>query len=168
MPQWVAVMPPVVMTQRPVPGPANVQTGSVVQAREQKPVASAGTARRHSQPVAHGLAVVQVWPRPQPPSGAPEQSPAVQTSVCVQPSPSLHTVPFGAVGFEQPLPGLHVPATWHWSLAVQTTAEPPPQAPLVQRSADVHTLPSSQGVPLARFGFVQFPVVVLQTPAVWH
>jgi hypothetical protein len=35
-------------------------------------------------------------------------------SVCVHAFASLHTVPFGAFGFEQvPFAGLHVPATWH-------------------------------------------------------
>jgi hypothetical protein len=43
---------------------------------------------------------------------APVQMPAWQVSDCVQESPSVHDVPFGALGFEQvPVAGLHVPAT---------------------------------------------------------
>src|SRR5437667_184843 len=44
----------------------------------------------------------------------PVQTPVWQVSVCVQALPSLHAVPFGAIGFEQvPVAGSHVPATWH-------------------------------------------------------
>ena len=121
MPQWSAAMPVVAITQRPVPGPANVQVESRAHAREQKPVASVGTALRQSQPLAHGTVAVHVWPSPQPAMPEPEQSPAVQTSLEVQPSPSLQSVLSGAAGFEQPEAGLHVPATWHWSEAVQVT-----------------------------------------------
>jgi hypothetical protein len=43
---------------------------------------------------------------------APVQVPAWQVSLCVQASPSVQLVPFGALGFEQePVAGLHVPAT---------------------------------------------------------
>jgi len=43
-------------------------------------------------------------------------------SVCVQAFPSLQVVPSGLFGFEQtPVAWSHVPATWHWSLAVQVT-----------------------------------------------
>jgi hypothetical protein len=45
---------------------------------------------------------------------APVQVPAWHVSVCVHALPSLHDVPLAATGFEQtPVPGLHVPATWH-------------------------------------------------------
>jgi hypothetical protein len=48
----------------------------------------------------------------------------------VQAFPSLHDVPFGAAGFEQsPVAGLHVPATWHASLAVHVTGFDPTHAP---------------------------------------
>ena len=40
----------------------------------------------------------------------------------------------------------------------------PVQAPLVQRSAVVHTLPSSHAVPLGRFEYAQAPVAVLHVP----
>src|SRR2546421_257729 len=54
-----------------------------------------------------------------------------------------HVVPSGAAGFEQaPVPGLHVPATWHWSLAVQVTGLLPVHVPLWQVSVWVHALPS--------------------------
>jgi hypothetical protein len=44
----------------------------------------------------------------------PKQLPAAQASLTVHALPSLQVVPSGAVGFEQlPVPGLHVPATWH-------------------------------------------------------
>jgi hypothetical protein len=44
----------------------------------------------------------------------PVQTPDRHVSVCVQPFPSLHPVPSGAVGFEQvPVAELHVPAAWH-------------------------------------------------------
>ena len=53
------------------------------------------------------------------------QVPDWQVSVCVQALPSLQAVPFAAGGFEQrPVPVSHVPATWHWSDAVQTTGAP--------------------------------------------
>src|SRR5439155_1490026 len=55
-------------------------------------------------------------------TGAPPHLPAVQTSFCVHASPSLHAAPSALTGFEQrPVTGLHVPATWHWSDAVQVT-----------------------------------------------
>jgi hypothetical protein len=64
---------------------------------------------------------------------APLQTPAWQVSVWVQELPSLHAVPFAAVGFVQaPVLGLHVPATWHWSCAVQVTGFEPVQAPFWQ------------------------------------
>ena len=47
----------------------------------------------------------------------------------MQALPSLHVVPFAAVGFEHvPVDGLHVPTVWHWSV-VQVTAVPPVQVP---------------------------------------
>ena len=60
----------------------------------------------------------------------PVHVPPWQLSVCVQALPSLHVVPFAAVGFEHaPVLVLHVPATWHWSLAVQVTGFDPVQVP---------------------------------------
>ena len=60
----------------------------------------------------------------------PAQTPPAQASPTVQPLPSLHSVPFAAAGLEQvPVAGAHVPATWHWSLAVHTTGLEPRHVP---------------------------------------
>ena len=99
----------------------------------------------------------------------PVQAPAWQASPVVQALLSLQVVPFGAVGFEQvPSAGLQVPATWHWSDAVQTFAVPPMQAPAWQVSPVVHALPSLQVVPFGAFGFEQVPLAGSQVPATWH
>jgi hypothetical protein len=61
----------------------------------------------------------------------PVHVPALHVSVCVHALPSLQAVPSAMFGFEQvPVDELHVPATWHWSLAVQATGFPPVQVPL--------------------------------------
>jgi hypothetical protein len=61
---------------------------------------------------------------------APTHVPAWHVSVRVHAFPSLHVVPFAAVGFEQaPVVVLHVPATWHWSDAAHVTGFEPTQAP---------------------------------------
>jgi len=50
--------------------------------------------------------------------------------VPVHASLSLHEVPFVLGRFEQtPVEGLHVPAMWHWSDAVQVTGLAPTHAP---------------------------------------
>jgi hypothetical protein len=60
----------------------------------------------------------------------PVQTPAWQVSVRVQALLSLHAVPLGLLGFEQvPVVVLHVPTSWHGSLAVQTTGLAPVQTP---------------------------------------
>lgn len=98
-----------------------------------------------------------------------KQAPATQTSASVQRLPSLHAVPSGFAGFEHaPVKGLHVPATWHGSLAVQVTGLPPKQVPASQKSPCVHALPSLHGVPFGAGGFEQSPVTGLQIPATWH
>jgi hypothetical protein len=64
--------------------------------------------------------VLQV-PRPWQATGAgqttgfdPVHTPLWQVSVCVQAFPSTHVVLLGFAGFEHtPVPGLHVPASWH-------------------------------------------------------
>ena len=72
----------------------------------------------------------------------PVQVPPWQVSIRVQPSPSLHDVPFAAFGFEHmPVAGLHAPATWHWSSGMHTTAEPA-QTPAVHTSLMVHAIAS--------------------------
>ena len=83
--------------------------------------------------------------------------------------PSLQLVPFVATGFEQaPVVELHVPAVWHWSLAVHVTGFDPVHVPFWHESLCVHALPSLQLVPLVATGFEHAPVVVLHVPAVWH
>ena len=74
------------------------------------------------------------------------QLPAWQASVWVQALPSLQAAPSAAAGFVQvPVDGTHVPATWHWSDAVQTTGVPARQTPPLHVSPSVHPLPSSHG-----------------------
>jgi hypothetical protein len=61
---------------------------------------------------------------------APVHAPAWHVSVCVHALPSLQVVPFAAAGLEHcPVAALHVPATWHWSEAVQVTGLLPVHAP---------------------------------------
>src|SRR5208283_714845 len=85
----------------------------------------------------------------------PVQTPLMHASLRVQGLPSLQVVPSGAAGLEHvPLPGSHVPATWHWSLAVHAIGFEPVQVPLTQESLRVHALPSLQLVPSAAVGFV--------------
>ena len=87
-------------------------------------------------------------------------------SVCVQAFPSLHAAPFATVGFvHTPVPGLQVPAVWHWSSAAQITGLAPVHAPAWQVSDCVHALPSSQAVPFASVVWTQ-PVAGLQLSAV--
>jgi hypothetical protein len=97
------------------------------------------------------------------------QLPDWQVSPSVQALPSLQPDPSALGGSEHsPVPALHVPASWHWSLAVQTTAVPAWQLPDWQLSPSVQALPSVQPVPFVAFGFVQTPVPMLQVPATWH
>jgi len=61
----------------------------------------------------------------------PVHVPLWHESLCVQALPSLHLVPFVAAGFEQePDVGSHVPAAWHWSLAVHVTGFEPVHVPV--------------------------------------
>jgi hypothetical protein len=60
----------------------------------------------------------------------PAHVPAWQVSVCVQGLPSLQIVPSNASGFEHaPVTVSHVPAAWHWSLAMHITGLLPAQTP---------------------------------------
>src|SRR6478736_3604749 len=94
--------------------------------------------------VKQGSVVVQVSGLP------PPQVPDVQVWIPLQRLSSSHTVPSGASGFEQmPVSGLHVPATWQPSSAVQTVAVPPWQTPAWQVVPVVQALVSSQAVPFA-------------------
>ena len=80
---------------------------------------------------------------------------------------SLQVVPFGAAGFEQtPVVGLQVPATWHWSEAVQVTGVPGAQEPFWQVSAPLQRLPSEQLVPFAAGACEHSPVVASQLSTV--
>src|SRR5262249_32876035 len=81
-------------------------------------------------------------------NAVPAQVPFWHESFTVQGLPSVHAVPLVAVGFEQPAAGSQVPAVWHPSEAVQTTAGPPVQVPFWQLSPLVQALPSSQDEPL--------------------
>jgi hypothetical protein len=82
---------------------------------------------------------------------------------------SLQVVPSGEAGFEHtPVCVLQVPATWHWSCAVQTTGLPPRHVPVSQASVRVHALPSLHVVPSGAAGLEHWPVCTLQVPATWH
>jgi hypothetical protein len=60
----------------------------------------------------------------------PVHAPLWHVYVCSQRFVPAHVVPLVAEGFEQrPVLGLHVPATWHWSLAVQVTGFEPVHVP---------------------------------------
>ena len=97
-------------------------------------------------------------------TAVPLQEPAVHTSFFVHARASLQLVPFVLAGLLH-VPLVHVPALWHWSLAVHTTAVPL-HAPLVHLSLVVHALPSLQLVPLVLVGLLHVPL--LQVPALWH
>src|SRR6185312_4728634 len=91
---------------------------------------------------------------------APAHTPDRQVSVRVQALPSVQAVPSASAGFEHaPVVGLHIPAPWHWSWAVQLTGFPPVQAPDWQVSVCVQAFPSLHDDPLALFGFVHAPVL---------
>jgi hypothetical protein len=99
----------------------------------------------------------------------PAHVPLWQESIWVQALPSLHVAPFAAVGFEHwPVLVLHVPATWHWSLAVQVTGFEPVQTPVVHASVCVQAFPSLHVVPFTAVGFEQVPVEGVHVPATWH
>src|SRR5881296_2614658 len=99
----------------------------------------------------------------------PVHVPFSQESVCVQALLSLQLVPLGFAGFEHsPVAVSQVPATWHWSCAVQTTGLEPVHVPLSQVSLCVQALPSLHAVPLGFAGFEHCPVAVSQVPATWH
>jgi hypothetical protein len=67
----------------------------------------------------------------------------------VQAFPSLQVEPFALLGFEHPPVDVsHVPASWHWSDAAQTTGFAPVQVPPWQESVWVQASWSSQPEPL--------------------
>jgi hypothetical protein len=96
----------------------------------------------------------------------------VHTSPTVLALPSLQVVPFEAEGFEHaPVAWSQVPATWHWSEAVQVTPmqwSTPAHAPAVHTSPTVLALASSQVVPFEAAGFEHVPVAWSHVPATWH
>lgn len=97
------------------------------------------------------------------------QVPVWHVSVCVHALPSLHAAPLAFGGLLQvPVPTLHVPTSWHWSIALQTTALPPVHAPAWHVSVTVHELPSEHAAPLAFAGLLHVPVAPSQVPALWH
>src|SRR5439155_19420946 len=100
----------------------------------------------------------------------PPHVPPVQTSFLVQAFPSSHAVPSAAARFEHmPLVGSHVPATWHWSSAVQATVVVALQLELVwQVCTLVEALPLLHAVLLLAFGLERGPVVLLLVPARWQ
>jgi hypothetical protein len=99
----------------------------------------------------------------------PTQAPPWHASFVVQTLASSHVVPSGAAGFEQtPVAAAHVPATWHASLAAQTTGECPRHDPPWQSSTVVQAFASSHEAPSGAFGFVQTPVAALHNPTKWQ
>ena len=61
----------------------------------------------------------------------PVHKPLWHVSDCVHALASLHEVPLVFAGFEQiPVAGVHVPTSWHESLAVHTTGLAPVHKPL--------------------------------------
>ena len=94
------------------------------------------------------------------------QLPDWQVSVWVHRFESSHEVPLGFCGFVQfPVPGLQIPASWHWSSGVQVIGFEPEQLPDWQVSVCVHRFESLQAVPFGFCGFEQLPVPELQMPA---
>lgn len=80
--------------------------------------------------------------------------------------PSSQTVPLGAFGFEQsPVLGMHVPATWQASIAVQVMGVPVTQVPERHVSPAVHLSLSSHGLPSSFAGLLHAPVAGSQVPA---
>src|SRR5438874_759617 len=99
----------------------------------------------------------------------PVQVPAWHVSVRVHALLSSHVVPFGLAGFEHaPVDGLHVPASWHWSWAVQETAFVPVRMPASHVSVRVHALLSSPVAPFGLAAFEHAPVDALHVPTPWH
>src|SRR5205809_833664 len=96
----------------------------------------------------------------------PVHAPDRHVPVCLQALASLLAAPLALAGFEQrPVAASHVPATWHWSDAKQTTGFEPVHAPDWHVSVCVQALPSLHAVPLALAGFEQTPVAVSHVPA---
>src|SRR6266850_7032448 len=96
----------------------------------------------------------------------PPLVPALQTSLSVQISASLHDVPFSGAGSKtQPLAGLQLSKVQPFE-SLQTTVPPPTQLPPLHTSAVVHALPSLQLAPFRGVGSNAQPVAGLQVSAV--
>src|SRR5207244_4403139 len=99
----------------------------------------------------------------------PVHTPPSQVSVWVQASPSLQTVPLVFGGVEHaPVPGSQVPASWHWSRAVQASASGTVQVSFWQVSVCVQEMAALAAAPSAFAGSEQVPVAGSQVPASWH
>jgi hypothetical protein len=97
------------------------------------------------------------------------QAPATQRSPLVHRLPSVQAEPSALAGLEHwPVTGLHTPASWHGSLAVQVTLPVGWQTPATQRSPVVQRLPSLHTCPSALAGLEQTPVDGSHTPASWQ
>jgi hypothetical protein len=100
---------------------------------------------------------------------APVHAPATQLSLWVHLLPSSQKVPSVLIGLlHVPLLVSQTPTPWHWSSAAHTTGLPPLHAPVVHVSVWVHRLPSSHVVPSALLGLLHVPLLVSQTPTLWH
>src|SRR5262245_8923665 len=96
-------------------------------------------------------------------------TPATHASLSVQALPSVHGLPSGLAGFEQPVTGLQTPPLWHWSIGVHTRGLPPVHTPLWQVSPCVQGLPSSHAEPLGLGTSAEhMPLAGLHVPARWH
>jgi hypothetical protein len=95
------------------------------------------------------------------------QVPLWQFSPEVQALLSSQVVSLALLGFEQtPLPGLQIPALWHWSSALQVTVElGDPQFPLWHVSPLVQALPSLHAMPLSLSGSEHSPLWGSQVPS---
>ena len=95
----------------------------------------------------------------------PVHRPDWHVSVCVHALPSLQAEPLGLAGLlHEPVPGLHVPTSWHWSNAVHTTGLVPLHTPDWQLSIWVQALPSLQDVPFGFAGLLHRPLAGLHVP----
>jgi hypothetical protein len=95
----------------------------------------------------------------------PVHTPDTHALRCMHGLLPVHAVPSVAAGFEHtPVDGLHVPATWHWSVAVQVTGLVPVHTPETHASVGVQAFPSSHQVPSGAVGLEHRPVVGSHTP----
>lgn len=95
----------------------------------------------------------------------PLHAPAVQISLRVHASLSLHAAPSALAGLAHiPLAGSHAPTSWHSSSAVHTTGLPPWHAPVWHESVLVHAFPSLHNVPSLLPGLLHAPELGLHAP----